>query len=430
MASSNDIEKLFRRYRREAVLLHRRWPPHVGPQTNSHLGGLPRLPESCEWPRTSSGTPLHFLAQIDCADIGFKTALPNRGVLFFFGRDDCEQIWNLQPPASDDCRVLYALDAFPLTPPRQPPAELPPIEDRRNGPNVHAAWPIVPLKFDSFPDASALPPLHEVSERFTLELLLGRLRARDDARRDAEMADAYDAELKARRAAALAAAAAGAPPPGAATGEIRIGTAVLGSAASGPHAFPQHWAYIHYLARAIVLRPAYYAYEGGEKGERIVAGAERWLARSREVPLDRPVAEDDRQALRTWLASIESPSDPTEMGNRAADLAFTAAFLTIRSWAGDPALAALIPDHVYDAYAPVFYRYGERHPEFSQMLGHAPSAQDALPADDPTICLLNLSSDVGIGWGFGDDGQCTFWITPRDLARRDFSKVEGTIVGH
>ena len=76
MAFSTDTEKLFRQYRREAVLLHRTWPPHAGPPTNSHFGGLPKLPEKYEWPRTSSGTPLHFLAQIDCADIRFKTPLP------------------------------------------------------------------------------------------------------------------------------------------------------------------------------------------------------------------------------------------------------------------------------------------------------------------------------------------------------------------
>ena len=430
MADSNETDALFRRYRRDAVLLHRPWPPHAGPPTNSRFGGLPNLPESYAWPRTSSGTPLHFLAQIDCADIRFKTALPERGVLFFFGRDDLEQIWNEEPPASDDCRVLYALDAFALTPPRQPPADLPPIQDRRQGPNVHTAWPIVPLSFDSFPDASALPELHAWSWRSFLEALRGAPAAREEMKRDAEMRKAYDAQLKARRVAALVAAT-GARPPGDATPlnfETTAGAAILGSAASGPEAFPQHWAYVHHLARAILHRPAYYAY--GDGSERIVAEAERWLARAREVPLDRPVAEDDRRALRTWLVSLKSPGDPSEMGSRAAQLAFVAAVGTIRSWAGDPALAALVPADVYAACEPLFYGYHERDPQFSQMLGHAPSAQEALPADDPTICLLNLDTDRALGWSFGDGGQCTFWITPRDLARRDFSKVKGTIVGH
>lgn len=64
------------------------------------------------------------------------------------------------------------------------------------------------------------------------------------------------------------------------------------------------------------------------------------------------------------------------------------------------------------------------------MLGHAPSAQDALPAGDPALCLLNLASDMGLGWSFGDVGNCTFWISPRHLAGREFDKVWATIEGH
>jgi Domain of unknown function (DUF1963) len=446
MAASDATDALFRRYRRDAVLLHRPWPPHAGPPTNSRFGGLPNLPGRYAWPRTSNGTPLHFLAQVDCADVRFRTPLPDRGVLFFFGRDDEEQIWNERPPASDDCRVLYALDAFALTPPRQPPADLPPITGdagsgafyhhrvgREKGPNVHTAWPIVPLRFDSFPDASALPERFEWSLGFFRDLLRSVPGARDAVKRDREMRDAYDARLKARRVAAFEAATGVLPPqrdPTPLNYDTRAGEAILGFAASGPDSFPQHWAYVHSLARAILHRPTSFTYGNEAEGERLATEAERWLARSREVPLDRPVAEDDRQALRAWLVTLKSTHDPSEMGYRAAQLAFLAAVATIRAWAGDPTLAALVPAHVYAACEAYFSNYTTSGVYFSQMLGHAPSAQQALPADDPTICLLNLESDSAVGWSFGDDGQCAFWIAPRDLARRDFSKVEGTIVGH
>ncbi len=68
--------------------------------------------------------------------------------------------------------------------------------------------------------------------------------------------------------------------------------------------------------------------------------------------------------------------------------------------------------------------------QYSQMLGHAPSAQEPRDPDDPTICLLNLASEYGAGWVFGDVGNCSFWIEPADLARKDFDKVWGTIEGH
>lgn len=418
MAAGNEPDALFRRYRRDAVLLHQPWPPHAGPPTNSRFGGLPGLPECYAWPRASSGRPHHFLAQIDCADIHFKTPLPERGVLFFFGRDDvAHRVWTSEPRASDHCRVVYAPDASGLTPPRQPPADLPPLRYPWKEGNVHPAWPVVPLRFDSFPDESALPPTSERDERAWRRLLERFARgAPKGLDIGVDVREAYDAQLDARRAAALVVAT-GARPPGKAETWREASAAIFGFAASGPHSFPQHWACIHHLARAILDRPLFYAMGEETKGEP-VAEAERWLARSREVPLDRPVAEDDRQALRTWVARLDHP-EPV----------FRGAVGTIRSWAGDPALAARVPDHVYAACAPAFYGYDEQNPRFSQMLGHAPAAHEARPVDDPTICLLNLDADRALGWHFADGGQCTFWITPRDLARRDFSNVWGRIDG-
>jgi hypothetical protein len=420
MADGDEVDALFRRYRREAVLLPQPWPPHAGPPTNSHFGGLPRLPEGCAWPRTSGGTPLHFMAQIDCADIRFRTALPERGVLFFFGRDNAHA-WNGAPPASDICRVLYALDAFALTPPRQPPADLPPLSDPLKGASsVHFAWPVVPFRFDRFPGEDALPDASERDGPAWRRLL--RRFARGASRGleiGAGVREAYAARLDARRAAALVAAT-GAPPAGSPAEWKHSGSAgkaIFHFAAAGPQSFPQHWASIHHLALRILDLPLIYSSGEEKPGER-VAEAERWLGRSREGPLDRPVAEDDRQALRTWLARLDYPG-----------LVFHAAADTIRSFAGAPALAARIPDHVYAACASHFYDYHEEALRFSQMLGHTPAPHVARLVDDPTICLLNLNTDRALGWYFGEGGQCTFWIDPGDLARRDFSRVEGRMDG-
>ncbi len=410
-------DALFGRYRRQAVLLHRPWPPHAGPPTNSRFGGLPRLPEDHAWPRTSSGTPLHFLAQVDCADIRVRTALPDRGVLFFFGRDDVRRTWSAAPPASDHCRVLFAPDATAHTPPRQPPADLPPLTRPWTHPdNVHPAWPVVPLAFDSVPEEAALPEAAEQEERGWGRLAGG---GADGEGVEAATREAYGEQLGARRAAALVAATGVQPPGGPMTAwtAADAGRAILEFAARGPDSFPQHWAYVHHLARAVLDRPLFYASAGATPEQR-TAEAERWLARARAVPLDQPVAQDDRQALRTWVANLGHP-----------ELAYRAAAGTIRSWAGDAALAARVPDPVYAACARGFYGYHAQHPQFSQMLGHAPATHLARAVDDPMVCLLSLDADLALGWHFADGGQCTFWMTPDDLARRDFGNVVGTVDG-
>ncbi|MBB4638135.1 DUF1963 domain-containing protein [Longimicrobium terrae] len=419
MDAGNDPDALFRRYRREAVLLHQPWPPQAGPPTNSHFGGLPRLPEGCAWPRTSSGKPLHFLAEIDCAEIPFPTILPERGVLFFFGRGD-PYAWNTEPP-SDACRVLYAPDASARSAPRQSPADLPPPNRPASEPNnVHPAWPIVPLRFDTFPEVTAFPDPSEPDKRGWRRFLDRFVRAPASTEISADMRDAYEEQLGARRAAALVTATGAHPPASPMTWResIDAGGTIFDFAASGPQSFPERWAYVHHLLLEILDRPLLYSGEAGP-GARTTE-AERWLGRSREGPLHRPVAEDDRQALRTWLSSFDD----------CPRLVFRGCVGTMRSWAGDPAHAALIPDHVYAACASSFYGYHEHDPRFSQMLGHAPACHQARSVDDPAICLLSIDTDLALGWYVADmGGRCTFWITPQDLARRDFSQVVGRLDG-
>jgi hypothetical protein len=61
--------------------------------SKSRLGGLPSLPDSVDWPvHPDTGTPLHFLAQIDLAALPetplpgcpLGAAPPRRGMLYFF----------------------------------------------------------------------------------------------------------------------------------------------------------------------------------------------------------------------------------------------------------------------------------------------------------------------------------------------------------
>ena len=446
MTKETSFDALFRQLRRDAVLLHKPYPPHAGPRTNSKFGGLPKLPAQYEWPRTSKGKPLHFFAQIDCADITFKSPLPKRGVLFFFGRDDDEQVWHQEGPTADNCAVIYALDAFAATPAREVPADLPPIggywsfgrawrevmRESDAGPNVHIEWPIQPLPLDTWPDT--LFEDEDQPQSFVERLHRWRTdtKFRQAKHEFGEQQKQYEHLLKQVRADAFTKATGETAivdpyPPAQDTNAARE---IFFHVKEGPEAYPQYWISIHYATRALLHRPRSLMSPSVELTEEgVVAIAEDWLRRSNEIGLDEPVSEEDRSAFRAWLLSMDSPRIPAPLNN-ATTMVFESLVATIRSWAGDPDRAARLTPHVYEAMRFRFSSFVYERLHFSQMFGNAPSAQNPQPPDSPEIVLLNLSTDYGLGWSFGDAGFCTYWIMEGDLAKRDFSKTWGSIKGH
>src|SRR4051794_34286422 len=53
-----------------SVVLRRQVPIRFDEPARSWLGGLPQMPDNIPWPRTTgNGAPLHFIAQIACADL-------------------------------------------------------------------------------------------------------------------------------------------------------------------------------------------------------------------------------------------------------------------------------------------------------------------------------------------------------------------------
>lgn len=107
-----QIEGLLDRNAVPAILLRRIWP--IGSQApgRSWLGGLPCLPDAADWPRHGrTNLPLHFLAQIDCAEVpatGMNPALPHDGLLLFFA--DVDEEMSLCFEGNEDIgatRVIY-----------------------------------------------------------------------------------------------------------------------------------------------------------------------------------------------------------------------------------------------------------------------------------------------------------------------------------
>lgn len=434
------MERVFARYRRDAILLHRPYPPHTAPRSNSHFGGLPRLPEHYGWPRTPAGVPLHFLAQVDLADLPLHGPLPRRGVLFFFGRDDEEQVWEANRPAAESACVLYALDAFAATPPRAAPADLPPIGGyypRPNareflrpgepGPSLHVGWPIQALRIDTWPDATAIDPsVFNWGKLAPSRWFEGEQAALERCYRERER---YEELLEARRAAAFrAATGATEPPAGWYLSNADVTLALFGDEAD-ERRFPERWLHADLFARAA---RAYLTRQtdvvAGQPA--VLADADGWIARAAAADARAAMPEVDRRAFRAWVGTIRHPLATGPLGHPVASFVAAASLGTVRRFAGDPADARLLSDDTYATLRPYFEEGGSWGPRWAQMLGHAPSAQDAREPDDPTLCLLNLQSDQGLGWMFGDVGEATFWIAPDALAARDLTRAWATIEGH
>lgn len=436
------FDKIFQTYQRDAILLHTPFPPLAGAGGNSWFGGLPGLPDHIEWPRTADHLPLHFLAQIDCSDLPRPSPLPDRGVLFFFGRDDCEQVWDHDRPAQDDCRVIHAPDASAATPLRAAPADLPPIADEYGlrcvrdflldgepGPNVHFKWAVQPLPMPSWPQVDALPQ-NALKPKFDLKRLFGRgekpsaLGDLASLRPAAEID--YITAWEARRIQAFCAV----------TGEIAdaetpdfeasraIAAALWGSDAAAD-AFPCRWQDVALFARQLV----------GQRGSGRTLpptardGGQNWLVAAQGQPGDGEVPDAERAAFRAWVAGWQAPHLAGSLHGLAADLVIKASVQGLRM----DVAAGLTPAETTAALLrPWFRPFGgldDTEVQFSQMLGHAASTQTPRLVDDPAICLLQLASQAPNGWMFGDMGECTFWIRPDDLARGDFSKAWATIAG-
>lgn len=121
----NDLNR-----QREAAIWLR--PQADGKVSPTKFGGLPTLPPEMEWPRQKqSGTPLHFLGQIDLSKLpstplGFSSGptLPKSGLLLFFADMVEEMLWNENGGPSATTRVVFANQAGPE---RLPPDGIPEI---------------------------------------------------------------------------------------------------------------------------------------------------------------------------------------------------------------------------------------------------------------------------------------------------------------
>ncbi|HBS54837.1 MAG TPA: hypothetical protein DEA38_03800 [Stenotrophomonas sp.] len=436
------LEAFFATQRTPAIVLQRFYPPSAFPKVRSRLGGLPQLPDDLEWPVGESygeQAPMHFLAQIDCAELPrVDTDMPEQGVLFFFAMNDEEQIWDTDEP-QQRVRVLYAREVAVDQEVRALPEGMRPILDEgpseyayRNpawllpdeeGPRVHVQWPLVARRMDTWPDYLELPPGEE----------------------DTPYYDVYPSRLSEMRLGAAVAATGLFPRADAAT-EWERSTSLDWTFPVQwlryQNDFPQVGIIIDRLARVIGNER-----RRGTRGEVDYADVRAWVERAARIGWDEAPDDATREAFREWIVGhISDELGGLTLTDLDMGRAFTKGLLAAVAYAaGSPVAAARIPAMMYrsmqDEHLP-FDESSRTLPDgrkrcaetrVHQMLGHVPRLHDVVPeveGEGGEVCLLQLACDPAIELVFGDCGQATFWLSREDLRNRRFDRVVGVVESH
>jgi uncharacterized protein YwqG len=136
---------------RTSVILKRQVPIRFDETPRSWLGGLPMMPLRTKWPRDTKGSPLHFIAQIACADLPpqlWNGIGPRNGWLLLF-----VEVLKLEDEAKGKSVQVLHIDS--LGPEQEPPEDMPTVRHamsdyvdyskpniRRGVPKLWRKWPV------------------------------------------------------------------------------------------------------------------------------------------------------------------------------------------------------------------------------------------------------------------------------------------------
>lgn len=386
---------------RQAVVLKQHFPPHAAPSGRSWLGGTPVLPGTVEWPpNPASGKPLHFLLQLDLTEVSPEAGLgllPADGALAVFvdldwGPGEAFRVIHAQGPAGMPWRALDVPQGIGMAYGDEAALVWPWALTPDHGTQILPQWPVAPVPI-ALRESDVRSWPHTVE---TVRALLGA-QGTDDL----------------------------APPLAAAD--------FLGPDGQGfePlwYSYPQDWISVQ-IACAAFVREADRAsrtavndpYPGLDEGERTAQlktareEAQAWFDHALNNPalvaLEAPV----RKAFWDWLSTHRA------LAERIMPEAVEAAIETTLH--ASPHEAAKLPEAVA---ARVAYRHAlaRRTPEGviapppARMLAPA-TGEAGLAATH--LLLLELPDNPAIGHHFGGSAL-QWWITPEDLANRQFDAV-------
>lgn len=416
-AASHDgaypFEMLRDRYAANAIALVRPYPPHRSKAGRSHVGGLPDLPAGVEWPRNRDREPLHFLAQVDLAELPAGSdrpaQLPREGTLLFFAPMEGTLAFDDGKPV----RVIYDSDSSGVR--AQAPDDLAPVDrewDRSFAdeveptPNTFPEWPWNLAGIKSIPDTTAFGINSRGEERYR----------------------EYDEQLQTFRSAEIRRTT------GLATAEHNhwpnLGIYVENAQHRGPYqllpfersGFPWTSRGTVLVCRAILSRFA--------RSELDVGSLSEWLARAEAENSAQSLSAEEANAVISILNGLMR-SDQRQ--DRIKHLIEVAVHRLITETGADPALAAALPDSLYRAayprHAPIVGMSSGQRIQHAQLLGYVTSSQEPLLVESPLLTLFQLQTDVGIDLIIGDMGEINVQIERDSLAARRWDKVHAWHAG-
>lgn len=439
--NDRNISTFLEQVKLPAIMLHRPYPPTRFPETNSHLGGLPALPPGVDWPRDNDGTPLHFLAQIDCADLPLMESLmPKCGVFFFFALIDAEMSWAREVDGQRDKTCVLFIPAAGHEPSTQP-FDLPIIQggysehdryQKIEGDAPFAAypqWPVVAHEIGAWPDEGAL-----VDTPFGYQDAVNRARCAEAVR---VTGLPTDTGLR--------------PGWGKSQYHLEKGWSVQ-LPFDGKSKFPQSWCMIDRISRYLAnwardcieqeeaRNPENKAYFFNDLDQltRIRDDSVYWIKAGKEVDWEKRPDRKSVEQFNVWLSGIGKHE---ESGVRdAVEIALRFGMNSAIQHAATSSKAAkLVPPQFYadnqfkhlptyqkrDITSGVWNVGGRYH----QMLANTGSSQNASEFERDAVLLLQLISDSGVDFMFCDCGEIEFWINKSDLVKQRFHNAWATTCG-
>lgn len=443
-----EITALISDRAQDSILLNRIWPPGTPATGRSWLGGLPCLPPDMDWPRNrETDLPLHFLAQVDCADLPIlngKSPLPRDGLLLFFSDLDEERL-------SEAHAVIHVPKAKASVPPRPLPDDLPEIDHSGGKPTRTSSgqrnfqkWPVVPTAVKIWGGSEGAHP-----KTFNRDYL-----KQSESAHDANLAALMPPPAKDERRADLYPRTLRKDAEGRPMRDDRgqMVYDIVYNALALPSGFPWCGAGIEAFVENLGRQSASAAFEAtnarryvnakwndtDEKRSKAAADADRREAlavgiadladKARAVLGTRPAALSSIDAavterLNGWLATLPTHA-PDLLHVLPRAISDTTLFL-VRQAVTDPGILLHLPPAAFASHA----KWLTPSPSQSQHLMLGPPQRKTNSTAGSGVRLLCLDSDYGPGMMFCDCGVIEYWISPEHLAAGRFDQAYADTAG-